>query len=121
MSDGEGEDDYVNSIRNLRKRLTAMLEEIDDIVFELQKSEPLYDKVFPVKRHLVKHLGMKTASLSQLLDKYIPIWKKGGKITRGGRRIHIGEEGKYMQIPVNSEVDVYVLCNHMLRMLDTKL
>jgi hypothetical protein len=116
MSD---EDDCVNPFRNLRKRLTEILHEVDDMLHTIQAEEPLYKRVFPVRKEFCKVLGMKSGSLSDILQTFLPKWKSEGRIGKGGRMILIGKEGKKLGLPVDKEVDVYVLCNSMLQMLET--
>jgi hypothetical protein len=116
MSD---ENDCVISFKNLQKRLTEILHEVDDILESIQKDEPLYTKVYPVRPEYVKVLGMKSGSLSDILHKFLPKWKQEGRIGKGGRIIWIGKEGKKIGLPVDKEIDVYALCNTMLGMLQT--
>lgn len=115
MSD---ENDCVSSFTNLRKRLSEMLSEVNDMIEEVQEHEPLYTKIFPVKKEYVDALGMKSGSLSDILQVFLPKWKEKGRIHKGGRIIYIGKEGKLLGLPVHKEVDVYVLCNKMLELLD---
>jgi hypothetical protein len=121
MSDETDENEYVNSVRNVRKRLTEILHEVDDMIESVQAEDPLYKKIFPVKKEYIKVLGMKSASLYDILNVFLPTWKGDGRIRKGGRFIRIGKEGKYMGLPIEEEVDVYILCNAMLKMLEYEL
>lgn len=123
MSDDDSDiesNDCVNSIKNLRKRLSHILDDIDDIVCIIQQSEPLFTRIFPVKPGVIGFLKMNTASLSDILNKLMPEWKREGRILKGGQIVIIGKEAKYMNLKAEMHVNVYDLCNHMMDMLDTR-
>jgi hypothetical protein len=122
MSDDDSdidENDCVNSIKNLRKRLSDILHEIDDIVYIIQESEPLFTRIFPVNGYAIGFLKMETASLSDILNHLMPKWKKEGRILKGGKYVILGKEAKLMKLKPETEVNIYDLCNHMMEMLNT--
>jgi hypothetical protein len=112
------ENDCVNSFRNLRKRLSEILREVEDMIDTVQAEKPLYTKIFPVRAEFQNALGIKSGSLSDILQVFLPRWKTEGRIGKGGKYIRVGKEGRLLGFPVEKEVDVYILCNSMLNMLE---
>jgi hypothetical protein len=84
----------IERVRNLRRQSKAIRKTL--VVRELTKE---CQEIFKVKE----------ASVQDILDFWIPLWKDEGRIS--GREIRMGEEARLIGLDPEKKVDIYDLYN----------
>jgi hypothetical protein len=115
-SDAEGLD--TSTFQKLLHKLHDELTESILDMYEITKA--LKPDSFTKKRLLTKDaqdiFQRKTASLKDLLDFWMPLWKEEGRIH--GRFIRLGAEALLLGFMEEVQQDIYDVCKRMCRLFD---
>jgi len=117
MSSSEDEDTSFST-----KPLQALLEDMYDVLsdaaisakkiyYAAKEPQDYFMHEFKLKPAARKLLGVKRISLEKLLARWIPIWKREGRLNVTGSIVRLGkDEAELLDFQAEQEVDVYELC-----------
>jgi hypothetical protein len=113
-SDSEGLD-----TSTLQKLLGKLKDELTESILDMYAiTRALKPDSFTKKRVLTKGaqeiFQRKTASLKDLLDFWMPLWKDEGRIH--GRHIRLGTEALLLGFMEEDQQDIYDVCKRMCRL-----
>ena len=113
-SDSEGLD-----TSTLQKLLGKLKDELTESILDMYViTRALKPDSFTKKRVLTKDaqeiFQRKTASLKELLDFWMPLWKDEGRIH--GRHIRLGTEALLLGFMEEDQQDIYDVCKRMCRL-----
>ena len=105
----------------LQKLLGKLHDELTESILDMYViTKALKPDSFTKKRVLTKDaqdiFKRKTASLKELLDFWMPLWKDEGRIH--GRFIRLGTEALLLGFMEECQQDVYDVCKRMCRLFD---
>lgn len=115
----ESDSDSELDTSTLQKLLGRLEDELTESILEMYViTRALKQDSFTKKRVLTKDaqkiFERKTASLKDLLDFWMPLWKDEGRIH--GRHIRLGAEALLLGFMEESQQDVYDVCKRMCRL-----
>jgi hypothetical protein len=101
------------------KRFQTMLEslydELTDSIYEMKRLRKKMKKgVYHLTKEAQEIFKRKEASVQDLLDFWIPLWKDEGRISHNGSMIRLGEEARMIREKPETLINIYDLCNSML-------
>jgi hypothetical protein len=125
--DSQNESDYSSSDTEgldtsaFQKLLHKLHDELTESILDMYAlMKQLKPDSFTKKRVLTKDaqdiFKRKMASLKDLLDFWMPLWKEEGRIH--GRNIRLGAEALLLGFMEESQQDVYDVCKRMCRLFD---
>jgi len=102
------------------RRLVGLLESLyDDLTesaIDMRELSKVFKDSYRKKRHLTQLaqdvLPFKEASLKDLLDFWMPLWKHEGRVN--GRQIRLGAEALLLGFDEESVQDLYDVCKRMI-------
>ena len=111
--------DYELDTSSFQKLLHRLHDELTESILDMYAiTKTLKPDSFTKKRVLTKDaqeiFKRKTASLKDLLDFWMPLWKEEGRIH--GRHIRLGTEALLLGFLEESQQDVYDVCKRMCRL-----
>jgi len=118
-SESESDSDYELDTSCLQKLLGKLHDELTESILDMYViTKQLKPDSFTKKRSLTKDaqeiFQRKTASLKDLLDFWMPLWKEEGRIH--GRHITLGTEALLLGFMEEAEQDIYDVCKRMCRL-----
>jgi hypothetical protein len=118
-NESESDSDYELDTSNFQKLLRKLHDELTESILDMYAiTKQLKPDSFTKKRVLIKEAQeiflKKTASLKDLLDFWMPLWKEEGRIH--GRHITLGTEALLLGFMEESEQDIYDVCKRMCRL-----
>jgi hypothetical protein len=118
-SENESGSDTELDTGTFQKLLHKVYDELTESILDMYAiTKQLKPDSFIKKRNLTKDaqeiFKMKTASLKDLLDFWMPLWKEEGRIN--GRFIKLGTEALLLGFMEESKQDVYDVCKRMCRL-----
>jgi hypothetical protein len=112
MSDDSGDDEPFNT-----KRIQSILADLfEDLTLSIEKVRNLRKQSKAIRKSLIVReltkecqeiFKVKEASVQDILDFWIPLWKDEGRIS--GREICMGEEARLIGLEPEKKVDIYDL------------
>ena len=125
MSSSESEDDtfttkpFQTLLECLYDDLTESAISAKAIYKQAKQSTDLFTHQFKLKKSARAMLGMKYASMEELLDLWLPRWKSEGRLSANGYLVRVGkEEAELLGLRKDSEHDVYSFANHLTRLFE---
>ena len=120
-SQNESESDSELDTSTFQKLLGKLHDELTESILDMYAiTRTLKPDSFTKKRVLTKDaqdiFKRKMASLKDLLDFWMPLWKEEGRIH--GRNIRLGTEALLLGFMEESKQDVYDVCKRMCRLFD---
>ena len=121
QNESESDSDYELDTSTLQKLLGLLHDELTESILDMYAiTRTLKPNSFTKKRVLTKNaqeiFQRKTASLKELLDFWMPLWKDEGRIH--GRHIRLGTEALLLGFMEETQQDVYDVCKRMCRLFD---
>ena len=103
--------------KKLQSLLESLYDDLTDCAIEMQELAKVfkveaYQKKRPLTKIAQEVLPFKEASLKELLEFWMPLWKDEGRIN--GRQIRLGAEAILMGFDEESVQDVYDVCKRMI-------
>ena len=119
QNESESDSDYELDTSSLQKLLGRLHDELTESILDMYAiTRTLKPNSFTKKRVLTKNaqeiFQRKTASLKELLDFWMPLWKDEGRIH--GRHIRLGTEALLLGFMEETQQDVYDVCKRMCRL-----
>ena len=119
QNESESDSDYELDTSTLQKLLGRLHDELTESILDMYAiTRTLKPNSFTKKRVLTKNaqeiFQRKTASLKELLDFWMPLWKDEGRIH--GRHIRLGTEALLLGFMEETQQDVYDVCKRMCRL-----
>lgn len=104
-------------MRNFFEMAEAMQAELDEAI---ERANTLartlrdpYRDTHPLNRAARKYFQLSHASLKELVDIMLPIWKSENRLSASGRTIKLGEEAFLFAMKEGDSIDVYDLYEAM--------
>jgi hypothetical protein len=118
-SQNESDSDDGLDTGTFQKLLVKLHDELTESILDMYAiTKALKPNSFTKKRVLAKEaqaiFQRKTASLKDLLDFWMPLWKDEGRIH--GRFIRLGTEALLLGFMEETEQDIYDVCKRMCRL-----
>lgn len=119
QNESGSESDSELDTSRFQKLLGKLHDELTESILDMYAiTKALKPDSFTKKRVLTKDaqeiFQRKTASLKDLLDFWMPLWKEEGRIH--GRHIRLGTEALLLGFMEESKQDVYDVCKRMCRL-----
>ena len=104
---------------SLETLLERLYDELTDCIVEMKELTKVFKQDSYVKKRLLTKeaqqvLPFKEASLKELLEFWMPLWKEEGRLK--GRNIRLGAEAILLGYDEEQECDVYDVCKRMTRL-----
>ena len=109
-SESESDSEPFNTGR-LQLLLENLYDDITDSVHELKnlrKKVKGMNQIYRLKKEAQRIFKRKDASVQDILDFWLPLWKAEGRITQGG--IRLGEEALLLHQTPEAQIGPYDLC-----------
>jgi len=101
--------------QRLQELLTTIYDELTDCAIDMRELAKVFKDPYRKKRILSERaqqvLPFKEASVKNLLDFWMPLWKEEGRIN--GRYIRLGAEAILLGFDEESVQDLYDVCKRM--------
>jgi len=101
--------------QRLQELLTSIYDELTDCAIDMRELAKVFKDPYRKKRPLSERaqevLPFKEASVKDLLDFWMPLWKEEGRIN--GRHIRLGAEAILLGFDEESVQDLYDVCKRM--------
>jgi hypothetical protein len=110
-SDGSHASDTPFDTSKLQLLLENLYDDITDSVHELKnlrKKVKGMNQIYRLKKEAQRIFKRKDASVQEILDFWLPLWKAECRITHGG--IRLGEEALLLNETPEAEISTYDLC-----------
>lgn len=125
MSDTESDDEFTT--KPLQKLLEHLYEDLTDAAISaktIYKSakQPidLFTHSFKLTKVAREVFQEKYMSMEEILDSWIPRWKKEGRMSANGYWVRLGAaEAELLGFAEESEQDVYRIASHLIRLFET--
>jgi hypothetical protein len=102
--------------RKLVGLLESLYDDLTECAIDMRKLSKSFKDSYRKKRTLTELaqevLPFKEASLKDLLDFWMPLWKDEGRVS--GRQIRLGAEALLLGFDEESVQDVYDVCKRMI-------
>jgi len=125
-SEAEAEEEFSTSrlqdlLVDLYDDLTESAIKMQELSRSLKKAAPygLYRKKQTLIPAAAKLFHVKEASLKDLLNFWLPLWKDEGRVKNN--KVRLGGEAWLLGLEPDIEVDVYTLCEKMSRLFVKKI
>jgi len=114
-SDSDSETNEPFNTKRFQSMLEGLYDEITDSIYEMKSLRKKMKKgVYPLTKEAQEIFKRKEASMQDLLDFWIPLWKDEGRITQNGSMVRLGEEARMIREKPETLINIYDLCNAML-------
>jgi len=111
-SDSESEEPF--NTKRFQSMLESLYDEITDSIYEMKSLRKKMKKgVYPLTKEAQDIFKRKEASVQDLLDFWIPLWKDEGRISHNGSMIRLGEEARMIREKPETLINIYDLCKAM--------
>lgn len=104
--------------RKLVELLESLYDDLTECAIDMRKLSKVFKDKYRKKRVLTELaqgvLPFKEASLKDLLDFWMPLWKDEGRVS--GRQIRLGAEAILLGFDEESVQDLYDVCKRMIRL-----
>ena len=115
--------DLLDSFQTINTQLEKVYEQLTEavaasktIAAKAKKIEQRvqYTKQYPLTHDAQSILKREKASLKEVLQIWMPLWKEEGRVYEKGRMIRVGIEGRLFGLKPELKVDIYELCKKMM-------
>jgi hypothetical protein len=104
--------------RKLVSLLESLYDDLTECAIDMRDLSKVFKDKYRKKRALTELaqevLPFKEASLKDLLDFWMPLWKDEGRVS--GRQIRLGAEAILLGFDEESVQDLYDVCKRMIRL-----
>ena len=104
--------------RKLVSLLEGLYDDLTECAIDMRELSKVFKDKYRKKRALTQIaqevLPFKEASLKDLLDFWMPLWKDEGRVN--GRQIRLGAEAILLGFDEESVQDLYDVCKRMIRL-----
>jgi hypothetical protein len=109
--------------KKLQALLESLYDDLTDCAIDMQELAKVfkieaYQKKRPLTQIAQEVLPFKEASLKELLEFWMPLWKEEGRIN--GRQVRLGAEGILLGFDEESVQDIYDVCKRVILLFERK-
>lgn len=111
----ESDQSYTKELQRLLISLTNDVTEVAHRTHEVEKAvrRNSYRKSQILTEEAQEIFGIEEASVKDLIEFWMPLWKDEKRISHNGRRIRLGEEARLLGEAPETTLDVYELCKRL--------
>jgi hypothetical protein len=114
-SEDQSQDEQPFSTKRLQALLADLHADLTESIHHLKtiKKQTRAQNSYKVQRVLKREhreiFNTKYASIEDIVEFWMPLWKDEGRVYENGRKIRLGEEARLIELPPEKKVDIYDL------------